>query len=164
MHNFRYYFFLFLSLTFGVTLLSCRGSLTHLPGGEEIEGWRTIEGEDYFFMRIGARASERAINKNDRAMMKATCIESTQLQAQDRIIRKMIGEYQESSSMALDAQTVAYVINSTRGALIRGTSVKECAPTDAKKEWMNCECIHYVKGRNLRQEFQFELEKAVGNH
>jgi len=154
------------ALTVGTLLVSllfqCH-SLTDIKGGQELEGWRVEEENgnpvDVFYMRIGGRASERAVEKSDPIMMKSTCVESTTLQAQDKIIRKMLGEEVKASSSTIDGELEKYIVQSVRKGLIRGTSMKECASVSGSS-WLNCECIHYVKGRNLKKDFELTVQNA----
>lgn len=150
------------TITFAIS--GCAGSdVTQLSGGEQTEGWRVEEENgnpiDVFYMKVSGRASERAIEKGDEMMMKATCIESTTLQALDTLIRRMIGEEIDAASGSMDAQSVGLAISSMRKGVIRGTAIKECAPTGQDKSYLNCECVHFVKGRNLKKDFQLEIRK-----
>ncbi|MDH5657529.1 MAG: hypothetical protein OEZ34_16565 [Spirochaetia bacterium] len=133
-------------------------SASNVRGGKELEGWRVEEGQDVFYMNIVGRASERAVNKDDPAMKKTTCVESTGLQAKDKVIKKVLGEHIEASSSVLDGETQAFIIDSMRKGKIRGVQMKECASRDDK--WLNCECVYYIKGPNLKKSFIFEIEKA----
>jgi hypothetical protein len=145
----------FLTSVILLTLLSaCGSSPNKVSGGEETEGWRREGNSDVFYMKIVGRASEKAIERNDYAMKKSTCVEATHLQAADRIVRKIYGETLKAQSLTEDGAVSQSVISSVRGGLIKGTSVKECAPLTAPNDWTNCECVHYVGGPNLKAEFE----------
>ncbi len=149
---------LFIIFMSGLVNFSC-SSATKVSGGEEFEGWVTKEGIDYYYVRTGARASENAIEKDDNEMMKASCIEASKLQAMDNMIRKMIGETLEAQSGMLDGQATNYAITSIRSGVIKGVNTKECAQREGS--WKNCECIHFVSGKNLKKQIQFEVQKAI---
>lgn len=134
-------------------------SASNIVGGEEFEGWKTENGIDTFYVKTSARASENAIEKNDKEMMKNTCIEAAKLIALDNMIRKMIGETLEAQSGVLDAQATNFAITSIRSGVIKGVNTKECAARG--ENWINCECVHFVSGKNLKKQIQFEVQKAV---
>ncbi len=140
----------------GFSFLGYCSSPETVSGGEAIEGWKTEGDVDVFYMKMAGRASEKAIERNDYAMKKTTCIESTQLQAADRIVRRMYGETLTGESQVEDGATAQSVITSARNGLVKGTSVKECAPVSESgdNDWTNCECVHFVRGRNLKKEFE----------
>lgn len=141
--------------------LGCRSTADSASGSEEIEGWRVENGQDVFYMRIPGSASKTAAEADDAAMMKATCIEATRVQAADIIIRKMIGETIQGQSGVMDGQSTGTVITSVRSGLIRGTQTKECAPRDDRKRYQNCECVHYVSGKGLKKKFELAVEQSV---
>lgn len=143
-----------------VTVIAACASVDSV-GGEELEGWKREGQNDVYYVKTAARASELAISKGDEAMMKATCTESSNLQARDNIIRKMIGETIEAQSGMLDGQTTDYAITSLRGGHIKGVQQKECAPTGENGSWQNCECVHFISGPNLKKQIQIEVSKAV---
>lgn len=152
------------SLFAGVILLSlaaCRGTADRVSGSEELEGWRVENGEDVYFMRIPGSASREAAERNDAAMMKATCVQATKVMAADNIIRKMLGETIQGQSGVLDGQSTGVVITSVRSGLIRGTQMKECAPTDENKRYQNCECVHFVAGKDLKKKFELAVEQST---
>ena len=139
-------------------VLSC-SSASKVSGGEEFEGWRKKDNIDYFYMRIGGSASQVAKESGEETRMRSTCIESTKLQAKDTIIRKVVGEIISAVSATADAETKNHVIISMRKAEIRGTELKECAKRSSK--WATCECVHFVKGRNLRRQWRLQVEKLA---
>lgn len=145
-----------------MVLSGCQSSsLTDLRGGEEFEGWRVEDDRDVFYMRLAGSASENAREKNDQSMMRTTCIESTNVQAADRVIRKMLGETINAESGMFDGQTTNYIVNSVRSGLIRGTNQKECSSRGRGGSWEQCECIHTVSGRNLRRNFELEVRNLT---
>lgn len=135
------------------------GKADKVDGGEELEGWRKIGTIDYFYMRISGSASPSAKRSGEEARMKSTCVESTKLQAKDTIIRKLVGERIQAVSGSVDAETKNHIIISMRSANIRGTEMKECAKRS--KLWATCECVHFVRGRNLKKKFQLQVDKLV---
>jgi len=142
----------------GLTL--CRSTADKTSNSEEVEGWRVENGMDVFYMRMPGRASRPAIEQDSQAMMKSTCIEATKLQAQDNIIRKMIGETVQAHSGTLDGQSTGVVITSVRSGMIKGTEIKECGPTDKNKRYEECECVHFVSGKGLKKNFELAVEQA----
>ena len=138
---------------------ACRGTADRVSGGEEFEGWRQEGGQDVFYMRISGSASQVAKESGEEARMKVTCMESTKLQAQDTIIRKLVGEQIEAVSGTVDGETKNHLILSMRSGVIRGTEMKECASRTAK--WATCECVHFVKGPALKQKFKLQVDKAM---
>ena len=146
-------------IAFGFGFSACRGTADKVSGGEEFEGWRKQGTDDVFFMRISGSASLVAKESGEEARMKVTCIESTKLQAQDTIIRKLVGENVEAVSGTVDGETKNHLIVSMRSGVIRGTEMKECAARTGK--WATCECVHFVKGPALRQKFKLQVEKAM---
>lgn len=131
-----------------------------VSGGEELEGWRLLKnGEDAFYMKISGSASPAAKESGEEVRMKSTCVESTKLQANDTIIRKMVGEEIQSVSGTADAETTGYVVTSVRQGVIKGVEMKECAAV--KSNWSQCECVHFVSGRNLRKKFKLQVEKLL---
>ncbi len=147
--------FVALSL-FGV---ACGGTADRVRGGEEFEGWRQEEGMDVFYMRISGSASQIAKESGEEARMRTTCIESTKVMAADTVIRKLVGEQIEGMSSTVDGETRNQVIISMRSGVIRGTEMKECGKLTDK--WSTCECVHFVKGQNLKQKFKLQVEKAL---
>ncbi len=137
---------------------SC-SSATNIVGGEEFEGWKSENGIDTFYVRTSARASENAIEKDDQEMMKSSCTEASKLQALDNMIRKMIGETIEAQSGMLDGQATNFAITSIRSGVIKGVQTKECGSIGGS--WKNCQCIHFVSGRNLKKQIEFEVQKAL---
>ena len=134
-------------------------SADKVSGGEEFEGWRLINGVDYFYMRVPGSASKIAKDSGEMSRMKATCIESTRLQANDLIIRKITGEIVQAVSGTADAESTGVVIQSMRSGIIKGVELKECAKRASK--WAQCECIHYVRGQGLKDQFQLEVKKTM---
>lgn len=139
--------------------LSSCASATNIIGGEEFEGWKSEQGIDTFYVRTSARASENAIERDDQEMMKVSCIEASKLQALDNIIRKMIGETIEAQSGMLDGQATNFAITSIRSGVVKGVQTKECSSLGGS--WKNCQCIHFVSGRNLKKQIEFEVQKAM---
>ena len=153
-----------ITMSFMITVLlsgllgpTCK-SLTGLSGGEELEGWRSENGLDVYYMRIAGRASEKAVEKDDYAMKKNTCVESTRLVSQDTIIRKMLGEQMAGASSTMDGEAQGFVVTSLREGFIKGVNMKECA--SIKDKWLNCECVFYISGKNLKKEFEAKVGKA----
>ncbi len=150
------------AILLAAALGACGGSASTVSGGEEIEGWRVdAQGQDVFYMRMPGAASRNAVDQDNRAMMKSTCIDATKLQALDNIVRKMIGETIQGQSGTMDGQSTGTVITSVRNGLIKGTSMGECAPTDREKNYAQCECIHFVSGKGLKKKFELAVEQAA---
>ena len=122
------------------------------------EGWKVVDGEDVFYLKVQGRASDRAEEKNDSIMKKTTCVESTSLQAKDQILRKILGEYIQSREVTIEGDTQSYIIESMSSGFIRGVEKKECA--SLKDRWLNCECVYSIKGPELKKKFMLHIEKA----
>ncbi len=148
------------ALIVGTTLFMpfCK-SADSAGNGEELEGWRVIDGEDYYYMRIAARASDNAEAKSGFAMLRQSCVESTQNQAADKIIRKMIGENVTGSSTTVDGQTINAMVTSLRQGMIKGIEMKECAPRGKNDSWLECECVHFVHGKDLKKAFSLKVQE-----
>ncbi|MCE9599272.1 MAG: hypothetical protein K8S54_15015 [Spirochaetia bacterium] len=142
-------------------LASCRSTADSVSNAEEIEGWRVENEQDVFYMRLAGRASKLAIDQDSPAMMRSTCVDATGLQAQDNIIRKMIGETIQAQSGTLDGQSTGVIITSVRGGMIKGPQIKECAPTDKNKKFEECQCVHFVAGKGLKKKFELAVEAAA---
>ncbi|MBW7858859.1 MAG: hypothetical protein H3C43_11340 [Leptonema sp. (in: Bacteria)] len=145
-----------------VSFIGSCSSVDTVSGGVELEGWKTDLNTrvDTFFIKSGARASDTAIEKDDQRMMQATCVEGAKLLALDILIRKMVGETVEAQSGMLDGQTTNFAITSIRSGQISGVQQKECGPSGPSGSWINCECVHYVSGVNLKKKIQMEVTKA----
>lgn len=154
---------MFIAVAAAAGALTLCQSASKVSGGEEIEGWRLQNEEDYFYMRIAGRATDNALEKSTFAMLKQSCIESTKNQASDVIIRKMIGESITGGSTTIDGQTQSAIISSVRQGMIRGVEMKECAPRGKDGEWSECECIHFVHGKDLKKKFQLKIQESSSN-
>ena len=141
-------------------VLTCK-SVDRIVGGEILEGWGIEDDQDVFYMKIEGRASERAEEKDTFSMKKSTCVESTGLQAKDKVIKKMLGEYISSSAVTFEGETQTFVVQSLSSGLIRGVQMKECRSTE--NHWLNCECVYFVKGPDLKKKFLLQVEKAQEN-
>ena len=155
------YSILILAALLAASTSGCRSSADSASGSEEIEGWRLEDSQDVFYMRIPGSASKQAADADDMAMMKSTCIDASRVQAADNIIRKMLGETIQGQSGVMDGQSTGTLITSVRNGMIRGTQVKECAPRDERKRWQNCECVHFVSGKGLKNKFELAVEQSV---
>ncbi|MCB1166718.1 MAG: hypothetical protein KDK33_11220 [Leptospiraceae bacterium] len=137
-------------------------SADQVSGGEEFEGWRQEEGIDVFYIRRSGHASEKALSSENTAMLQSTCMEAARLQAMDALIRKMVGETIEAQSGVLDGQTTGVAVNSIRNGIIKGDVVqKECADRGQENDWDTCECVFFVKGKDLRKKVELEVTKAT---
>lgn len=154
----RHMFALVLVLGF---FAECRSTADNVSNAEEVEGWRVEKEQDVFYMRLAGRATKAAIDQDSPAMMRSTCVDATGLQAQDNIIRKMIGETVQAQSGTIDGQSTGVIINSVRGGLIKGSQIKECAPTDKNRKFEECQCVHFVAGKGLKKKFELAVEAAT---
>lgn len=126
-----------------------------------LEGWKTENGIDTFYMTYSATGSENAKNKGNPAMLRETCREAARVGAADNLVRAMIGETIESTSGSVDAEASTVLIVSKRTGIVKGLREKECTfetPEDVDKQ--QCTCILYVSGKNMRKDFEFEVKKA----
>jgi len=146
-----------------IALLICAGCQSPRAKSptEELEGWRTENGEDVFYLRLPGRASPGAIEEGNEISIKSTCVSSTKIQAENSVIEKMIGRTVQGQSGTLDAQTTDAIITSVSRGLLRGTSIKECVATDERKIFKECECVHFVRGIGLKKKFELSVEQTI---
>lgn len=150
-----------MSIVVLAVIVGC-SSANKVSGGEEFEGWRVEDGMDVFYIRRTGHASEKALEAENTAMLQTTCMESARLQALDVLIRKMVGETVEAQSGMLDGQTTGVAVNSIRNGIIKGDVVqKECADRGEDNDWDTCECVYFVKGKDLKKKVELEVSRAT---
>ena len=151
-------FFTAVSVLFISALFISCSSSSGKNSSEELEGWRTSDEVDIFYMKISGTASMKAVLRNDFSMKKTTCVESTGLQAKDRVLRGIFGDYIVSASEFIEEDSENFVIEEMHKGTVKGVQMKDCA--SLLNNWQNCECVYYIQGPGLKHDFDLKIEKA----